>query len=126
MHKTFLLIGGAFALMAIILGAFGAHALKTKLSAEQLQTFETGVKYQIYHALAILLLVAISPQFSVHKGIFLLFIAGVVLFSGSIYLLATRDLIGIHNHRWLGPLTPIGGLCFILGWAWFMVSILKK
>lgn len=107
-----------------MLGAFGAHALKSKITSDQLQVFETGVRYQFYHSLALLVVGLISLKFE-HGGIRMaawLFMAGIVLFSGSLYLLSNREWLGIEGWKSiLGPVTPLGGLCFIAGWislAW--------
>lgn len=102
---------------AIILGAFGAHALKKELTEESLVTFETGVKYQMYHALFLLFLGTTALVSDVvKKKVFQLVIVGVVFFSGSIYVLATRTITGI-DFRPLGIVTPIGGALLILGWT---------
>jgi len=110
---------------AIILGAFGAHALKKNLTVEELVTFETGVKYQMYHALFLLFLglTTLVTEKS-KKTIFQLVIFGVIFFSGSIYLLATKTLTGV-DFKPLGILTPIGGTLLILGWAVLLWNILK-
>ena len=102
---------------AIILGAFGAHALKKELTEEALVTFETGVKYQMYHALFLLFLGTTALVSDVvKKKVFQLVVVGVVFFSGSIYVLATRTITGI-DFRPLGIVTPIGGALLILGWT---------
>lgn len=102
---------------AIILGAFGAHALKKELTEEALVTFETGVKYQMYHALFLLFLGTTALVSDVvKKKVFQLVVVGVVFFSGSIYVLATRTITGI-DFRPLGIVTPIGGTLLILGWT---------
>lgn len=120
---TFALLLG---MTAIILGAFGAHALKEKLPMEALATFETGVKYQMYHALFLLFLGLTSL---VHekskKTIFSLVIFGVIFFSGSIYVLATKTITGI-DFKPLGILTPIGGTLLILGWGILLWKIMKS
>ncbi|MFN3967797.1 DUF423 domain-containing protein [Flavobacterium sp.] len=110
---------------AIILGAFGAHALKKHLTVEELVTFETGVKYQMYHALFLLFLglTTLVTEKS-KKTIFQLVIFGIIFFSGSIYLLATKTISGI-DFKPLGILTPIGGTLLILGWAVLLWQILK-
>lgn len=117
MKKTIIGTASVVGLLSIILGAFGAHALKEVLTAEQLVSFETGVRYQMYHAL-FLLLVGITDFISEKqkKIIFILTLTGVLLFSGSIYLLATQSISGI-NFKFLGPVTPIGGLSLILSWG---------
>ncbi|MEK8179308.1 DUF423 domain-containing protein [Flavobacterium buctense] len=110
---------------AIILGAFGAHALKKQLTVEELITFETGVKYQLYHALFLLFLgVTTLVTEKSKKTIFQLVVLGVIFFSGSIYVLATKTISGI-DFKPLGILTPIGGALLILGWTILLWSILK-
>ncbi|MBA4135530.1 MAG: DUF423 domain-containing protein [Flavobacterium sp.] len=110
---------------AIILGAFGAHALKKQLTVEELVTFETGVKYQMYHALFLLFLGLTSLVTEKSKKmIFQLVIFGVIFFSGSIYLLATKTITGI-DFKPLGIITPIGGTLLILGWIVLLWNILK-
>ena len=113
----FALLGAISAFVSVVAGAFGAHALRARLSAELLQTFTTGATYQMYHALALLAVAWLSTQ-TPHPAVRVagwLFIAGTVLFSGSLYALA---LSGV---RALGAITPIGGVCFLGGWlalAW--------
>ena len=124
MHRKILLWGIGFAITAVLLGAFGAHALKSFLTPEKLQSYETGVRYQLIHALALIALSIYSQQnqtnYLSNKGIGWsahFFIVGCFLFSGSIYGLA---LLSVVHPSWafaLGPITPIGGLCFMLGWA---------
>ena len=124
MHRKILLWGIGFAITAVLLGAFGAHALKSFLTPEKLQSYETGVRYQLIHALALIAL-SIYGQINktndyLNKGIGWsahFFIVGTFLFSGSIYGLA---LLSVIHPSWafiLGPVTPIGGLFFMLGWA---------
>ena len=125
--KKPVVLGIVFALLAVLLGAFGAHGLRERIDASQLLVFETGVRYQMYHALA-LLLVGIAPAthaaWKNTAGWF--FVAGVVLFSGSLYLLSVRSLIGTESWKMFGAITPVGGLCFLLGWTAFLISFLKK
>lgn len=114
-------------ILAVVIGAFGAHGLKPRLSSDQLGTFNTGVSYHFYHLLAMsfaYLLHVHTDHKWVRRG-FWVFLAGIILFSGSLYLLSTRELIGLTTYKWLGPLTPIGGLCFILGWISIMMSAYK-
>lgn len=116
-QKTLIKYGVTLGSIGIMLGALGAHALKAKLDVNSLSSFETGVKYQIYHALFLLALAAIDGDKN-HlflKKIALLTIVGVVLFSGSIYLLTTQSISGI-NFKFLGSVTPIGGICLITSW----------
>ncbi|WP_396194691.1 DUF423 domain-containing protein [Flavobacterium sp.] len=108
---------------AIILGAFGAHALKKALTDEELVTFETGVKYQMYHALFLLFLGLTSlVNEKVKKTIFQMVVVGVIFFSGSIYVLATKTVTGI-DFRPIGIVTPIGGALLILGWAMLLWNL---
>lgn len=113
-------------MIAIILGAFGAHALKKFLAVEQLATFETGVRYQMYHAL-FLLFIGLYNELTdaVKKTIYYLVLSGVILFSGSIYLLATNDLTAFDFKR-IGFVTPIGGLLLIMAWGLLLVTLLNK
>lgn len=113
----------------IVLGAFGAHALKAVLSPESLVSYETGVRYQMYTGLALLAL-SNMPHFeslSRWKNGLLLLVIGSLLFSVSIYLLSCKSLFGIESMKWLGPVTPIGGSLMILGWLLLgMVAISHK
>ena len=126
MEKKVIATAAVLGLTAIILGAFGAHALKKVLTAEELVTFETGVRYQVYHAL-FLLFVGTTALVTdkAKKTMFWLTIAGVILFSGSIYLLATDRLMGIEL-KVLGPITPIGGFLLILAWGVLFLNIIRK
>lgn len=126
MDKKILSTAGFFGMTAIILGAFGAHALKKILTIDQLATFETGVKYQMYHAFFLLFL-GLNTQLSnkIKKTILTLTILGVILFSGSIYLLAT-DSLNSFNFKVIGFVTPIGGLLLITAWSSLMLHFLKK
>jgi len=125
MERKITIAAVVMGMMAIILGAFGAHALKKHLTVEELVTFETGVKYQMYHALFLLFLglTTLMAEKS-KKTIFSLVIFGVIFFSGSIYLLATKTITGI-DFKPLGILTPIGGTLLIVGWAILLWNILK-
>jgi uncharacterized membrane protein YgdD (TMEM256/DUF423 family) len=105
-------------LLAVAIGAFGAHGLKPKLTELQIQTFNTGVQYHFYHTIAILatgLLALIRPSKWL-QGAGWLFFAGILCFSGSLYLLSTRDLLSFPV-GWAGPITPLGGVCFMIGWG---------
>ena len=120
--KTATLLG----MIAIILGAFGAHALKKVLSVEQLTTFETGIKYQMYHALFLLFLGLNNNMVEkAKKTIYWFTLFGVVFFSGSIYLLSTMSLTKI-NFKPIGIITPIGGTMLILAWTLLFVQFIKK
>lgn len=116
MNKTIFGMGILFGVTAIILGAFGAHGLEARLEPAQLDTFETGVKYQMYHALFLLVVAQLKPlSVQRQKQVFILTLLGVVFFSFSIYLLATNVLTGF-DFRVIGFVTPIGGLCLIAAW----------
>lgn len=114
-----------FCLSAVILGAFGAHALKEVLSESQLSSFQTGIRYQFFHGLAILILSLNSKQFTDRlSSIIKIMSAGIILFSFSIYLLNIQDLVGF-SMSYLGPITPIGGLLLITSWTGLFFSIKK-
>ncbi len=126
MNNKIISTAAFFGMTSIVLGAFGAHALKQVLTSDQLITFETGVKYQMYHALFLLFLGLDTHLTTKVKKIILgLTILGVILFSGSIYLLAT-DSLNTFNFRVIGFVTPIGGLLLISAWSILMVQFLKK
>ncbi|MGB0895856.1 MAG: DUF423 domain-containing protein [Flavobacteriaceae bacterium] len=125
MNKRILIFAAIFAVAAIVLGAFGAHKLKELLTPEQLTSFETGVRYQMYHALLLLFLGQFSGiNDAAKKKIFYVITLGIFCFSGSIYLLATRSILGVEL-SFLGPITPIGGLLFIAGWILLLRSFMN-
>ena len=126
MNKKILSTATILGMIAIILGAFGAHALKKVLSVEQLVTFETGVRYQMYHAL-FLLFIGLMKNISLKakKTIYFLVLFGILLFSGSIYLLATNDLTSF-DFKVIGFITPIGGLLLIVAWVVLFININNK
>ena len=122
MQHLFLGIGGIAMGLAVLLGAFGAHGLENKLSEEMMAIFQIGVSYHFYHALGLLILGIASfhlPETAWLKWSGWLMVAGIIIFSGSLYLLSTSGI------RWLGAITPIGGLCFILAWILFAVAAWK-
>lgn len=125
MNKRILFTASVFGLLAVILGAFGAHGLKASLTDTQLETWKTGVDYQFYHSLALLFLSLIPAGNKFAKTAFYAFTIGIIFFSGSIYLLSTRSITGIQ-WPFLGPITPIGGLFFIIGWISLLISAFKK
>ncbi|PQA98183.1 Uncharacterized membrane protein YgdD, TMEM256/DUF423 family [Chryseobacterium piscicola] len=125
--KTITLVFGAvYGLLSVILGAFGAHALKKILSVEKLESFETGIRYQMYAAF-FLIIVGYILKFdtSSQKWISILMIAGTMLFSFSIYGLSLQDYLGV-NLKFLGPITPLGGLFMILSWGMLIFYFLKN
>ena len=119
-HK-YRLLGSLLALSAVLFGAFGAHALKETLSAhDSIQTWETAVRYQMWHALALILLSLIRAPETMPKMAGPCFVVGSLLFSGSLYGLA------LDGPKWLGPVTPLGGLCLMVGWSLLVYSSLKN
>lgn len=123
-NRAAIVTGATLAMLAVIIGAFAAHGLKQMLTPYDLAIFETAARYQMYHAIALLIvgILASMPQFSTRwlKLAAIGFVLGIVLFSGSLYLLA---LSGI---RWLGAITPLGGVAFIFGWLLLIVAGLRK
>lgn len=119
-------IGAFFGMTAIIFGAFGAHALKKIMTAEQLSSFETGVKYQMYHALVLLMLsFNMNLDTSLEKYMVYAFILGTFLFSFSIYGLCISSAKG-KKWKFLGPVTPLGGLFLVAGWALLLYSFIRN
>ncbi len=123
--RIWIKLGGILGGLSVMFGAFGAHSLKERLTEKSLATFQTGVFYQFMHSLALILVGLLAMQFAEEhrkkierSGWF--FIAGIILFSGSLYSLA------LGGPRWLGPVTPLGGLCFITGWFLLAFSLPKK
>jgi len=120
--KLFLLLGAINAMLAVAMGAFAAHGLKKQISADMLSVFQTGVHYHLYHALGLLLVGLVALQLPASPWLRYsgwLMLAGIFLFSGSLYLLATTAM------RWLGIITPFGGLCLIVSWILLAVSVYK-
>lgn len=128
MQKLFLIIGTVLAGLAVALGAFGAHGLKKLVDAETVSIYQTGVQYQMYHALGLLAIGILATQtessFLNYAGF--LFIGGIILFSGSLYLIASMKAMNKVVSTGIGILTPIGGMLFILGWLMLLFALLKK
>lgn len=126
MEKKILIVAAVFGFLAIILGAFGAHALKKVLTLDQLTSFETGVKYQMYHAL-FLLFVGTSNMLTLKDKtiVFYLTVVGIFFFSGSIYVLTTSSITGIKS-KIIGPITPIGGIFLLSSWGLLIYKLLIK
>ena len=127
MNKTYLVIAAFLGAVSVILGAFGAHGLKSRMNGETFDIFETAVKYQFYHVFALL---AVSIAYQYLPGNLLnwsgrCFVAGIVLFSGSLYLLSYFKMLGNQQMNWLGAITPFGGLCFIAGWLLMGFAAIK-
>ena len=126
MDKKIISTAAFLGIIAITLSAFGAHALKKTLSLDQLVTFETGVRYQMYHALFLFYIGLMSDlSQKTKKTIYYLVLSGVLLFSGSIYLLATNDLTAF-DFKTIGFITPIGGVLLILGWVVLLLNYYNK
>ena len=129
MNPTFFKTAVFSMAIAVALGAMGAHYFQTKISHDQLQTFETGVRYQVYHSLALLIVALVFSHLQTGKALWVmrLFFIGILLFCGSVYLLALKDFLGITSWaKILGPVTPLGGLSFISAWLLLAFSIKKQ
>ena len=127
MQKGVLIVAAAYGASAVILGAFGAHALKARIDAGALAAWQTAVQYQFYHALALLLvglLMFHMPSRALSVSAVTMSV-GTLLFSGSIYLLASRSLLPFGDLRFLGPITPLGGLTLIVAWTSLLVAAIK-
>jgi uncharacterized membrane protein YgdD (TMEM256/DUF423 family) len=122
MERTFFLLGALSAGVAVAAGAFGAHGLRARVTPELLAVFDTGARYQMYHALALLAVAWAASRWpgGAPAAAGWLFVAGTVLFSGSLYLLV------LGGPRWLGAVTPVGGLCFLAGWALLAWAALRE
>lgn len=128
MNKSLLTIGTITGMLAVVFGAFGAHSLKKLIELDQLAIFHTGVTYQFYHTFAIFIAAWLGNHFNNklfnRAGWF--FFAGIICFSGSLYLLSTRAYLGIESwSNIIGPITPIGGLFFIIGWGTILWGVRK-
>lgn len=128
MSRKFIALGALLAAIAVALGAFGAHGLKKIVEESTVQTFQTGVQYQLYHALAIILIGVLheknSSKLILYSGLF--FISGIVLFSGSLYMLTLLKATETIGFSKLGLVTPFGGISFINGWICLFVSYWRK
>lgn len=122
MSRIILLIASALLVFAVILGAFGAHGLKSHLSTEMMQVYKTGVDYHFYHALGLFLVgvLAVSMPSNLLNWSAIFLFVGVILFSGSLYVLAVTGI------KWLGAITPLGGMSFIIGWILLFLSVWKN
>lgn len=134
MAKKWLITGFIFAVLAIIIGAFGAHSLKELVEAHYLKPqalvhVETGARYQMYHAFAIIICGILAKLYGDCRFIKIagiLFVSGILLFSGSLYAMLRNEIGAETSWTWLGPLTPIGGLCFISGWLVLVIGMMRK
>ena len=128
MNKRLVFIGSLAGMTAVMIGAFGAHGLEGKVTESQLSAYETGVQYHFYHTFAIFIASWLGAHFqqSIFQKAGWFFFAGIIGFSGSLYLLAIRNILGIESWaKILGPMTPIGGTLFIIGWILLAVGVLK-
>ena len=125
--KNTLTVASILLILGVALGAMGAHALAPKITAAQLGTFQTAVLYHFLHALGMLavgILMLIRPNRALGIAAWLMLV-GIICFSGSLYLLSCRELLGLTNWRWLGPITPIGGVSFLAAWGCLAVAARK-
>jgi uncharacterized membrane protein YgdD (TMEM256/DUF423 family) len=127
MYKKFIAIGSLLGALSVSLGAFAAHSLKKILPPETLQIFETAVRYQFYHVFAIIIAGLLYTQFPLKQILWAgnCFIAGIIVFSGSLYVLCVVKHFEWHAN-WIGAITPLGGLFFISGWVLLAIAALKK
>ncbi len=128
MHTFFLKTAALLGALSVAAGAFGAHALRQILNDKYLAIFETAVRYQFYHVFA---LIAVGILFRDFPNSYLLwsgrlFCFGILIFSGSLYLMTMLEAMGQHGFKWLGAITPIGGLCLIAGWVLLAIGIAQK
>ena len=128
MHKGYIKTAAILGALSVAIGAFAAHTLKGAISDYALEIFETAVRYQFYHVFALLAAGIIYKEFpnKLIKWSGRLFIAGIILFSGSLYILSAIKASGSPDYNWIGAITPIGGLCFILGWIFLFLGISYK
>ena len=134
MYRKLLFSGILLCGLSVLFGAFGAHALKSFLTPEKLVTYETGVRYQFMHGLALIILAMHLQQNSANlvqlnrlRFIGSLFLVGILFFSGSLYALSLQPMISVQYSSWIGPITPLGGLCFMIGWTlWARAVYLNK
>ena len=128
MHKGFLRTAAIIGLLSVALGAFGAHRLKEMVSEHAVATFETAVRYQFYHVFALLAVAILYKDFTSKTMIWAgrFFILGIILFSGSLYCLTIVQAYVLPGYRWLGPITPLGGVSFIVGWLLMFIASFRK
>ena len=128
MNRTYLIIASLSGAVAVALGAFGAHGLKKIVDADTVSAFQTGVQYQMYHALTLLATAILYERFPGKriKWAGACFIIGIILFSGSLYLLTALKAAGQANLKGVGIVTPIGGIFFIAGWLFLLAGVMKK
>lgn len=128
MHKGFLKTGFLLAALSVGMGAFAAHGLKNYISQNAINTFDTAVRYQFYHVFALLLTAILYKDFK-YTSILIagwLFISGIILFCGSLYLLTFIQGMVLPGYKWVGAITPFGGVAFIAGWIFLFAAMFKK
>lgn len=128
MHRGFFKTACILGALSVALGAFGAHGLKNLLGAQQLVTFETAVRYQFYHVFALLFTAILYKEVRTKLVIAAgwCFISGIILFCGSLFMMICLQALDVAGFRWLGPITPLGGLAFIAGWILMLAASIKK
>lgn len=125
MNKRIVITASLFGILAVVLGAFGAHGLKSLVNADSLEVWKKGVEYHFYHTFALLFLSTfVRFKSRLINASYLCFSLGIVLFSGSLYILTLKNLLHL-NTQFIGPITPVGGLFFILGWIFLLLSAIK-
>ena len=125
--KTLIIIASVLGALAVIMGAFGSHSLKAKLEPQSLSAYQTGVQYHFYHTFAIFCTALLYRIYRI-KGLFficLFFLGGICLFSGSLYMLSMKDILGIENTKFIGLLTPLGGLALVGSWAAIFFTVIR-
>lgn len=128
MHRGFIKTAALLGAFSVAMGAFAAHTLKENISSYAVEIFETSVRYQFYHVFALLIVGILYKEFpgKLLKWAGRFFITGIILFCGSLYFLTFIKAAVLPGYKWVGPITPIGGLCFILGWICLFIGISKK
>ena len=126
MTRKIIITAAILGMLGVIAGAFAAHGLRPKLSVSQLDVWHTAVQYQFYHVFALLFLSTFTRTSKLIAASYYLFTLGIVFFSGSLYLLACQDLLGWHISNIIGPVTPLGGVLFIAGWATLALAAIRN
>lgn len=126
MNRKIIITAAIFGMLAVIAGAFGAHGLASKLSPQDMDVWHIAVQYQFYHVFALLFLSVFTLNNKLTRLAYYLFTWGIICFSGSLYLLATEDILGLHISNIMGPVTPLGGLLFIAGWATLALAAFRN
>ena len=127
-RNNLLILCALSGMLAVVIGAFGAHGLEDKITATSLASYKTGVAYQFYHTFAAMITIILFQQSTISRPFLptIFFLVGNILFSGSIYILTTRAITGVENMQWIGPLTPIGGVCYMIGWGLIIYNLIKQ